>query len=346
MKQTVQRSLIVVLSCVVGLLLAEAAGQILIHRQRGYWLYHSQLEFYQRLFERHPWLVMVPRRGASMEVASIDYSINSLGFRGREYAKEKAPGIHRIICYGGSTTFCTGLSNEDAWPTQIEKMLGSGYEVWNKGAPGYTTAENVIQTALQQFDYAPDIAIYYEGWNDAQSMHVDSLEQDYSDFHGRLQLADMQFDGSMAATKSALMLLIFQMVERLVVPYPPYNMRGQVQDGVDPRALAIYEYNLRSLVAICRAHKIRVLLVPQVMNDRALTSDRPYGWLPYVPDKDLPAAMKAYAQAMRKVATEQGALFVDPARSVSWTPEDFIDQGHFTRQGATKFATVVSQAIR
>src|SRR5262245_15587472 len=39
--------------------------------------------------------------------------INSLGFRGKEFHKEKSSGVYRILCIGGSTTFSYHETDED-----------------------------------------------------------------------------------------------------------------------------------------------------------------------------------------------------------------------------------------
>jgi hypothetical protein len=45
----------------------------------------------------------------------------------------------------------------------LEKELGPGYEVINLGVPGYSTVENLIQTALILPSLNPDVAIFLCG---------------------------------------------------------------------------------------------------------------------------------------------------------------------------------------
>ena len=68
------------------------------------------------------------------------YSMNSEGFRGSEFIKNKPDDTYRIITVGGSTTFGSGVTNENTWPKILEKKLqniskGKNIEVINAGIP-------------------------------------------------------------------------------------------------------------------------------------------------------------------------------------------------------------------
>lgn len=51
--------------------------------------------------------------------------------------------------------------------------------VLNRGVPGYSAAEHVIQTAFYERTHgvSPRCSIYYTGWND---LHVDIAPQDFT----------------------------------------------------------------------------------------------------------------------------------------------------------------------
>src|SRR5579859_6825000 len=68
--------------------------------------------------------------------------INPLGFRGAAVAIPKPSGVYRIVVIGASTTFGIGLTVEEAWPFQLQRILREQYgyqkvEVVNLGVPGY-----------------------------------------------------------------------------------------------------------------------------------------------------------------------------------------------------------------
>jgi hypothetical protein len=70
----------------------------------------------------------VPRPGYEVKGAKIHIKINSLGFRGDEFSKEKPPGTFRIIALGASTTFSAEASSNDAiWTALLQKKLQGAY---------------------------------------------------------------------------------------------------------------------------------------------------------------------------------------------------------------------------
>src|SRR5262249_16897291 len=139
------------------------------------------------MFARHPYLVGTPLPNIDETQRGTHLVHNGYGIRGEKFDLQKKPGIKRIVTLGGSSTYCVRVSQGDTWPELLARDLGGGYEVLNLGVPGYSTAENLIQTALVLSDLSPDIAIYYEGWNDVRDMHIKDLKPDYSNFHPRSQ---------------------------------------------------------------------------------------------------------------------------------------------------------------
>lgn len=99
----------------------------------------------------------------SLEPTTI--SINSYGFRDKEYGFEKPPGVRRIIVLGGSQTFGQGVEIEDTYPRLLEAMLnGAGegqWEVMNLGVPGWFAKQKVIFFNETGLPFSPDIVIFH-----------------------------------------------------------------------------------------------------------------------------------------------------------------------------------------
>lgn len=91
-------------------------------------------------------------------------TVNSLGFRGREYRAEKPAGVFRIVCVGGSNVYGATLNDDQTWPAQLEALLNKKnpgrYEVFNLGVSAYVGTQMVAmaEEALQKYD--PDLIIY------------------------------------------------------------------------------------------------------------------------------------------------------------------------------------------
>ena len=97
--------------------------------------------------------------------------INTEGFRSPEFEKEKAENTYRIFTIGGSTTFSTGVIDNQTYPAYLQRLydkadLGFNVEVINAGWPGdwSVTETELIKERLLAFD--PDLFIVLDGWND------------------------------------------------------------------------------------------------------------------------------------------------------------------------------------
>jgi lysophospholipase L1-like esterase len=114
----------------------------------------------------------VPPAGAVRTGSKIQIKINSLGFRGDEFSREKPPGTLRIACLGASTTFCAEASgNDGTWPARLQALLQVKHpefkvEVINAGVSGYVITESVRNLQHRVLPLEPDLVIFYEANND------------------------------------------------------------------------------------------------------------------------------------------------------------------------------------
>jgi lysophospholipase L1-like esterase len=113
------------------------------------------------------------RPGAKLDVVvggeRFVVEMNSEGYRTREFALPKPPGLVRVICIGGSTTVA-GRTNDETYPGLLERKLqalfpGLSLEVLNLGVSSATT-EYWYARLPRVFGYAPDIVVQYPGVND------------------------------------------------------------------------------------------------------------------------------------------------------------------------------------
>jgi len=97
--------------------------------------------------------------------------INSLGFRGKEFSKEKGD-TYRIFAMGESTTYgCTLEPNDQTWPEVLEQMIkdrikpSRPVEVINAGVPSYSILDTLYRLRTEILAYKPDMIICYHGVN-------------------------------------------------------------------------------------------------------------------------------------------------------------------------------------
>jgi lysophospholipase L1-like esterase len=334
---------LVLLSAIISLSLLEITGQIGFRLVKGQWLFWESPLRTSDFMSAHPWLVASPQPGMHGEYDGIRITHNQYGTRGAPFQIRKPAGVTRILTLGGSSTYCTGVSDEDTWPVRLQERLGEGFEVINFGVLGFTTAEHVIQTALMISDLTPDIIIYYEGWNDARNTHVQHLRPDYADFHGRSEYFNHALYEFAGFNRSVLMLAAKKGMRWVRNPYgfeAPVGTADKFQALPDHRALGIYERNLKLLGAIARELGALPVFVPQIMNYEILDRDTPYSWLPFVRDRDLKAVVGSYNLRMQEIAGVKKIPFVRDVLEVDYEIADFLpkDPGHFSPSGNRKFA--------
>ncbi|MGE4607230.1 MAG: SGNH/GDSL hydrolase family protein, partial [Myxococcota bacterium] len=115
------------------------------------------------------------RPGSSYEGVTI----NSSGFRDREYTREKPPGVFRIAAIGDSVSFGLWVPQHASYPRQLEVLLNdraapnARFEVLNFGVTGYNVTQVVERLRTLVLDYDPDLIVYGYVLNDPQA---DSLE--------------------------------------------------------------------------------------------------------------------------------------------------------------------------
>lgn len=97
--------------------------------------------------------------------------INSLGFRGKEIAREKG-NAYRIVTMGESTTFGFTLTPEHLpWSEYLEQIIRERLhperpvEVINTGLPHHNLEYNLDRLRTEILPLKPDMIISYHGWN-------------------------------------------------------------------------------------------------------------------------------------------------------------------------------------
>jgi len=124
----------------------------------------------QTLFE--PGIVLESK--SDME-GEFEYSahINTFGYRGKDFSKEKTPGTIRILAMGDSFTFGVGAQDDQTVPFLIEKDLtaqGLAVEVINAGIGHASTIRHWDNLQKIHLQYKPDVVILFfdmtDVWDD------------------------------------------------------------------------------------------------------------------------------------------------------------------------------------
>lgn len=329
-------------------ILTEATCSVAYRLWWGNWSHLDNTNLNRHLFEKHPYLVGTPIPNARLQRDGLLYAHNSRGFRGAEFSLEKPIGKTRIVTLGGSTTYGVGVNNEETWPYQLQQQLGSDYEVINMGVPGYSSAENLIQTALLLSELDADLVIYHIGLNDLRNMNVLDLKADYSDFHAptmfnSLGLCHVHNAPMLASVR--LLIIGFQKIGVLESCPTQLSVSSEQHSGVDLRAQAIYRRNLKNIETLCRVQKLKVLFVPQIMLEEVLKTGDYSWWIPYVPADQIDDMMAAYNHTLKEVADSSDAVFSTSILDHPWKKEDFVDMSHLNGSANGQFAKLLAPEV-
>ena len=96
------------------------------------------------------------------------FKVNELGFREKNFAFKKPPNTFRILVFGDSFTFGTGVSEDHRFTNILEDHLNKKggtkkYEVLNFGIPGYSTDQehDLMKVMLRQIECDFVIVAFY-----------------------------------------------------------------------------------------------------------------------------------------------------------------------------------------
>lgn len=127
----------------------------------------------------HPDLDYVLEPGAQGFAWGTTVSVNSSGFRDREYARQKPPGTRRVVVLGDSIAFGNHLDVDRTFPEQLEAMFrsaGKSVDVLNLAVGGYHTLNEVAFLEQLGLSFDPDVVVVQFCINDL-GVHPQVLEQ-------------------------------------------------------------------------------------------------------------------------------------------------------------------------
>jgi len=194
----------------------------------------------------------------------VYYRTNSAGFRGREYARPKPPGVFRIVVVGDSVTMGAGVAEEEAYPARLEQMLNAPggtvtYEVLNLGVSGLNARAVVDRLEQVGLPYDPDLVVYGYTLNDIEGPAYRRSQVPGTNVH--------MLDAQDAHRVEGLRVVAFfrsrlRSLRELVAP-PEGSYVAELNDNYfhNPAAWADLEHQLDRLAAIGRQRGICVLVM-------------------------------------------------------------------------------------
>ena len=295
---------------------------------------------FEKKFEFHPMLGAIPIPEYNSHEAN--HTKESTRKNKNKFDKSK----EHIAIFGGSTTYDIGLYDDDTWVSLIDELLPS-YSVSNNGVPGYSSAEHVIQTAFypDRAGKMPICNIYFIGWNDIRNFGIKNLDSGYANFHLLSQYGNLRVRKSLNSPSPILNLLLMNFgANELPLPIEEGILNKDITSA--DMVFTFAERNIKNIIAINKKRNINSLFIAQILNKSMLeNNDDIFGWVPYVRNNDLWPLQKRFNDMVNKIAKEEEFFFYYPSEDL-FTEKDFLDHGHFSKEGASKFANLILPKVK
>ena len=162
--------LAVVIILIVLFAVCEALIRVYLHYNTVYDIEMTRYAMSVKEDSDNPKIGHVHKPGSEMELMNVTVSINSDGFRDREYPVEKGDA-YRIIALGDSLTFGWGVEQEDTFQYILEELLSKSgsVEIINFGTGNYNTEQEVNLFFEKGVKYNPDKVVLFYFINDAEA---------------------------------------------------------------------------------------------------------------------------------------------------------------------------------
>jgi len=341
------KALLALSGTMLFLILLEGACMVAIHVRTGYWPYDIPYNQNIELFEPHPYMVGMPRKGARVTIGQHTYTNNSQGYRGPEVGAKEA-GTLRVAVVGASTSYGVGVNDNQTWPYYLDSLLGPGYEVLNTGVPGHTSLEHIVFAATLLPELQPDIILVHSGLNDIRCLNIEGVKADYTDYHAPSFAGSLGFCYRNGLPNVATVQVLISTLERLGW-YPMcdfHRMAKPTMKQGDTHALSLFARNMNTLTAVCGLTGARLLFVPQVLVKEKIAGNQLWWWMPYVSDYELVAGIDSTNAIMKRAALAAGHVYTDTISPAHFSADDFGDPSHLNAAGNLRFAQMIAGYVR
>ncbi len=289
--------------------------------------------------------VAIPNATAKAFDATI--SINSLGFKNREFSIDKG-NVYRIVAIGESTTAGALINATDLpWPVVLENILkqrldiGRPIEVINAGFPGYNLSHNLHRLRDDILPLSPDMVISYHGHNGFKFI-LNSLPK-----VGTKDPPVYRYRPSWLLARIEYTIKIFRFRKNFYasVPESGENTAEPKHDLLKSKYARYY----KQLIGICRTHHIEVVLCTFNMSVNEQSPEDVIAFYEQghpVARKKI-RANKAHNEMLRQFAEKYRVPLVDTSPNLDGAyDKQFIDLVHFTQSGRDQLAEHIFPVVK
>lgn len=259
---------------------------------------------------------------------------------------KKYPDSYKIVCIGGSTTYCGEMTAfKDTWPSKLKNKLNSGNKilVFNFGIGGWGTLQSLIRCITWFPLVKPNLLIFYQAKNDLTPLFnaVEKENEIYPDYQNVVG----QFSESFVSyfPKWLIYVPLFFMIFYLTQFRRLQNQYGLLSiyrpnpcpkpDGLKRFSKDFREsvmFRVRTIFNVCHSLDCSVLYIPEIVR-----SSEYVGVLDSI-YSDISEIIKDYDHVSWFNIKE---IFPDSEKY-------FLDKMHFSKAGCELFAEILSLHIK
>lgn len=291
------------------------------------------------MYRFHPYWFWELRPGARVERSPNEH-VNASGYRGRDYPRDRTPGVPRIVALGDSSTFGYGVKWDEAYPAILERSLGK-VEVLNFGVVGYSAFQGEKLFSGRVLSFQPDLTLVAFGAVDellpAQGYDVDHKFQVTSKINPRVVLWEDRLGP----------LRICQLILRIFDSGHPAKEQEQnaagndrawtegQKDYVRNQSVASFERSLLAITQIARSVGSQVVFI---IPPRRRSVEERWPW------------SLEYSQAIRKVGAEVEVPCLDASGEFRTFPQSdellFLDDYHPNVRGHLIYGKFLASKLK
>lgn len=300
-----------------------------------YWQFHEQAGF-----------KYVPGRySVEKSLVGFEGNVNSLGYRGPEWKKEKEPGVKRIICLGDSVVLgLWGTTPDASFPRQLEILLnekkrGSAkrFEVLNGGLGSNTSSQVIYRLKTEFLDYHPDLVIVQIGINDMSESNP-MIPASYRPGGWIKSVCQRSF---LVRTLAGVIFKVI--IPKMSLSPEQAEKRREKFENYTPEP---FRSNMTEIAKICGERNIPAVFITLSLRLNTEDADRhperedppPY----FARDRGLcKTLVKRYNETIRDIGKEMSVPVADMAGFWERAPQGsryFKDFAHFTNEGYALYA--------
>ena len=180
-------------------------------------------------------------------------NINRHGFRGSDSQVSKPADCSRIVALGDSGTFGWEVSDSQAYPQQLRKILSSKYkshkfDVINAGVPGYTSLQGLRLMRSHVMAFRPDVVLICFGGNDGDLLPVADKDR-----HLRAWVLSLQ--------SGLLRSRVYQLLYKLLIADRFVSRASAHYNWVPRVAIEDFETNIHEMIRLARSNGVGVVLM-------------------------------------------------------------------------------------